>query len=97
MRKRMVTRTIVSTNVTVICLNIETAEPTNATYTVAGQYGQKDFEKLLKKLKSKYETDTVKLVSIVSVEWHEEIYGMTEDDFMAQAKRLDENRKPIDC
>jgi hypothetical protein len=96
MRKRMVTRTIVSTDVTVICLNIETAEPSDETYTIAGQYEQKDFDKLLKKLKSKYDTDTVKLVSIVSVDKHEEVYGMTEDDFMAQAKKLDDKRKPID-
>lgn len=91
----MVTRTIVSTNVTVICLNIETAEPTNETYSIAGQYEKKDADKLLKKLKAKYDTDSVKLVSIVSTEKHEEVYGMSEDDFMAQAKRLDENRKPI--
>lgn len=96
MRKRMVTRTIVSTDVTVICLNIETAEPTNATYTVAGQYDQKDYQKLLNKLKAKYDTDEVKLVSIVSTVKKEEVYGMAEDEFMAQAKRLDENRKPID-
>lgn len=93
-RKPMVTRTLVSTQVTVLCLNVETAEPTNQTYELARTFN--DDDKLLKALRAEYETDTNKLVHIVDKTEVEKMYGMSETDFMKYAQELDPTtRKPV--
>lgn len=85
-RKPMVTRTIETTKVTVLCLNIETAEPFNKTVTVARTH--KDENKLLKLVKEIAETSTEKVVHIVDKEVISTLYGMTEDKFIANAEIL---------
>jgi hypothetical protein len=93
-RKPMVTRTLVSTSVNVLCLNVETAEPINQTYELARTFT--DDDKLMKALRAEYETDTNKLVHIVDKTEVEKLYGMSETDFMKYAKELDpETRKPL--
>ena len=93
-RKPMVTRTLISTVATVLCLNVETAEPTNETFSIARTF--KDDDKLMKALKAEHETDDLKLVHIVDKSEVEKLYGMTETDFMKYASELDpETRKPL--
>lgn len=93
-RKPMITRTLISTKATVLCLNVETAEPTNETFELARTF--KDNDKLMKALKEKYESDTTKLVHIVDTAEVEKLYGMSETDFMLNAVELDPNtRKPL--
>lgn len=93
-RKPMITRTIMSTKATVLCLNVETAEPTNETFDLARTY--KDNDKLMKALKAQYETENTKLVHIVDVQEVEKLYGMSETDFMLNAVELDPTtRKPL--
>lgn len=86
----MVTRTIKSTKVTALCLDTQTAEPSNATFTVGGTFpgDPKGNDKLLKKLKNNYETETFKVVSIVDKQVEENLYGMTEEDFIKGAQIL---------
>ena len=85
-RKPMVTRTITTTKATALCLNIESGEPENITVTVPRTY--KDEEKLLKAVKDTAETDTLKVVHIVSTEEVETLYGMSEQDFINGATVL---------
>lgn len=93
-RKPMVTRTLISTVATVLCLNVETAEPTNETFTIARTF--KDDDKLMKALKAEHETADLKLVHIVDKSEVEKLYGMSETDFMKYASELDpETRKPL--
>lgn len=86
----MVTRTIKSTRVTALCLDTQTAEPSNATFIVGGTFPNdpKGNDRLLKKVKSAHETETFKVVSIVDKEVQEHLYGMTEDKFIAGAEVL---------
>lgn len=86
----MVTRTIKSTKVTALCLDTQTAEPSNATFTVGGTFPDdpKGNDRLLKKLKSAHETDTFKIVSIVDKQVEENLYGMTEEEFINGAQIL---------
>lgn len=92
-RKPMVTRSVKGTRVTLMALDIETAEPLNITYVVTKHY--KNDEVLLKRLKEVHDTDTVKLVAIVAKESVNTLYGMPEDDFMANAIELDpQTRQP---
>lgn len=85
-RVPMVTRTIVATKATVMCLDVVQGEPINKDVTVPRTY--KDEESLLKKVKSVIETETLKAVHIVSTEEIETLYGMTEQEFIQCAKVL---------
>lgn len=86
-RKPMVTRTIITTKVIVLCLDVNSAEPFNETVTLPRTY--KDEKKLLKSVEEVINTDTVKAVHIVSKKEIETLYGMTEQDFINNAKILD--------
>ena len=85
-RKPMVTRTIKSTNVNVMCFDITHGESMNKQFHISGVY--KDTDKLLKVLKLVYETDDVKLVHIVDVSENETLYGMDEQKFIDNAEIL---------
>lgn len=86
-RKPMVTRTIITTKVIVLCLDVNSAEPFSETVTLPRTY--KDEKKLLKSVEEVINTDTVKAVHIVSKKEIETLYGMTEQDFINNAKILD--------
>ena len=84
-RERMVTRTVEVNTYSVMTCNVDTAEA-----------GVMDFKcgmipqsvEPLKHLKKLYETDTLKLVAIVSRETETVLYGMPEKEFIAAAKIL---------
>lgn len=86
-RKPMVTRTIITTKVIVLCLDVNSAEPFNETVTLPRTY--KDDKKLLKSVEEVINTDTVKAVHIVDKKEIETLYGMAERDFINNAKILD--------
>lgn len=85
-REAMVTRTIISTIANALCLNIETAEPFNQTVVLAGTY--KDAKTLERAVKKAIENDTVKVATVVDSYEDEKLYGMTEVDFIKNAKVL---------
>ena len=86
-RKPMVTRTIVTTKVNVLCLDVNKAEPFNKVVMLPRTYN--DEKKLLKKVEEIVNTDEVKAVHIVDKEEVETLYGMTEQDFITNATILD--------
>lgn len=95
-RKRMVTRTIVSTQVTALCLDINKAEPCNATYELP--YVVKDNATALKNLMKLYGNDIVRPVAVVDLKPVENCYGMPESEFLAHAIKLDpETRKALEA
>lgn len=85
-REPMVTRTITTTKVNVMCLDIERGEPCNKSVVVPRTY--KDNEKILKKVREVLETETLKPVHIVDKEEIETLYGMTEQEFIIHAEVL---------
>ena len=85
-RVRIITRTVKGTVANVMCLDTMAAKAVNGEYEISGVY--QDTEKLLKALKAVYETDTLKLVHIVSSFETEQLYGMPENEFMVHAKKL---------
>ena len=86
MRTPQVTRTITTTEVTILGMDIEKAEPMNKTFTVPRTF--KDESKLLKAVKAVGETDTFKVVSIVDTKVNETLYGMSEQEFIEHAHVL---------
>lgn len=85
-RLPMVTRTITTTKVNVLCLDIEHAEPCNKVVTIPRTY--KDEETILKKVKPLLETESLKVVHVVDTETEETLYGMPEQKFLELAHPL---------
>ena len=85
-RERMVTRTVVATEVTALCLNIETAEPFNKTVILSGTF--KDKQAIAKAAKKAIDTDLEKCVTVVEYTEKETLYGMPEQLFIELAKVL---------
>lgn len=79
-----ITRTIQTTVCDVLCLNVETAEPFNKQVTLPRTY--RDENSMLKQAKSVLDTDTEKVVHIVSSHVEETRYGMSEQEFIEHAQ-----------
>nr|UWD62914.1 MAG: hypothetical protein [Bacteriophage sp.] len=95
MRKSMVTRTIISTSITAICVNPQTAETFEQEFTLTGKIPDKD--KVLKRISKQYNTDDCTIVAIRELKEVNELYGMDEADFIKGAKILDPaTRKEIE-
>lgn len=93
MRKPMVTRTIISTSVTALCVNPQTAETFEQEFTLTG----KITDKVLKRVSKQYNTDDCTIVAIRELKEVNELYGMDEADFIKGAKILDPaTRKEIE-
>lgn len=86
MRTPMITRTIQTTEVTVLCLDTVKAEPFNQTVILPRTY--KDDKHIMKKVSSMIDTDDVKAVKVVNTVVKETLYGMSEDAFIAAAEIL---------
>lgn len=85
-RKPMITRTITTTSVKVLALNLDTHE--NETITVILPRTYKDDNALEKALKEAKVPGGLKPVLVLSSEVVESLYGMTEEDFIAAAEVL---------
>ena len=85
-RIAMVTRTINFTEVTALTVDVIAQTTGTQVFTLSGTFTEN--EKLMKSLKKEYETDTIKIVSIISTEVNEKLYGMTEQEFMSVAQVL---------
>ena len=93
-RQPMITRTFTSTKVNALCIDLESCEPFNKDVTLPRTY--KDKQALEKALDKLINDDKVKFVQAVSTKVVEELYGMTEQQFIETASILDKNtRKPV--
>ena len=79
-RPRMITRTITFQETEVMCLDISTAQAHVKTF-----YTPSPAPLTLDQLKARYDTDIFKLVAILNNRTTEQVYGMSEDDFMKYA------------
>lgn len=86
MREPMVTRTIVTTKVVALGMDIETCEPGNKVFILPRTY--KDDKAIMKELDKSTEEENFRCVKICSTEIIETLYGMTEAEFIRAAKEL---------
>lgn len=90
-RERMVTRTVSTTTVDVLVINIETAEVGTKSF-VLGQNMVKDEKTMLNNAQKMLDDETGttfwKCVAIKNLKEEETLYGMTEQDFLKYAKVL---------
>lgn len=82
----MVTRTIQTTKVNALCLDIVEQKPFEKEYILLGTY--KDNKHLMKALENVANDDTHKVVHVKSTEIVETLYGMTEQEFISYANVL---------
>lgn len=94
MKKPMVTRTILTTEVTVLCLDLIKAEPFNKTVTLPRTY--KGEKAIMKKVSAIIDNDEVKAVHVVDTKVNETLYGMTEEQFISMAEVLPSRSKTAD-
>ena len=90
MARNMVTRTIVSTKVNTLCLDLRTAEPFNQSFKLAGTF--KDKAKIKKVLEKDFNNEEHVIAHILSAEQVETLYGMTEQKFIENAEVLPPRR-----
>lgn len=82
----MITRTIQTTEVNVLCMDIKQGEPFNTTVTLPRTY--KDNTAMLKAAAAVIDNEDTKAVHIVASDVKETLYGMKETDFIANADIL---------
>jgi len=82
----MVTRTISTTVADILCLDVDTGEACNRSFTFPGDF--KKESEILKAAAKKLETDepAVHAVHVVDVARLETLYGMSEADFIANSE-----------
>lgn len=93
MRKPMVTRTVESTEVKVMVLDVNTAKAVEKSYNIFGTY--KDEAKLLKAVQNAYDTDELKIVHIVESKVVQDMYGMDMNYFLEHATKLDPKTRKV--
>ena len=86
-RQPMVTRTMTTTVVTTLAVDVSTGEAFNKTVELPRAY--KDKEVLLKKVQKMFDTETEKHVSIVDTKEQAFLYKMPEAQFIALAEKCD--------
>lgn len=86
MSKNMVTRTILTTEVSVLCLDLIKSEPFNMDVTLPRTY--KDEKTMMKKVSALIDNDERKAVHIVHSQVVETLYGMPEEEFIIAAEVL---------
>ena len=85
-RVPQVTRTIITTKVSVLCMDIENESPVKKEVTLPRTY--KDDSHVLKAVKKSVDTDKLIAVRILSTEKEECLYGMSEAKFIELAEKL---------
>lgn len=85
-RERLITRTIETKEIEVMTVDTETAEVKIKTITVGVDYNKT--ADTLKYLRKHYETETVKIVSVIKESVTTKLYGMPEQEFIRLAQVL---------
>lgn len=85
-RTPMVTRTIETTKVVALCVDVVEQKPYEAEFILSGTY--KDGKSLMKALEKVANDETHKVVHVKSADVLETLYGMTEQEFISSAKVL---------
>lgn len=79
MKEKTITRTLIQTTGTAMCLNVETAEVSYIEQTIGGEYTP---ENLLLKFKELFEFDYFKVVAITSMKSNSITIEMKVSDFI---------------
>lgn len=93
-RKPMITRTITSTKVHALCMDLYSRQAVEKELVLPRTY--KDDTALLKALSKEYDNEMFKVTAILGSVVENNLYGLTEQEFLCYAKKLDKNRQIIE-
>lgn len=85
-RVPQVTRTITTTRVNAMVVNVAQGETETREYVLPRTY--KDDKAVLKQLQKTYDNEEVKIVHVLTTKEENTLYGMTEQEFIEHAKVL---------
>lgn len=85
-RVPQVTRTITTTKITAMVVNITIGETEVKSFTLPRTY--KDEKALLKQAQKSFDNDECKIVAILDCKEEQTLYGMTEQEFIEHAKPM---------
>lgn len=91
MRVPMVTRTITSTTITALVVLINDGKTDVQQFTLPREY--KDDADILKYCRKHINTDDMNVVKILETKVNEQLYGMTEQEFINYAKPINKNEE----
>ena len=94
MRKAMVTRTFKTLSVLATVLDTKNNTVEQKTLTLSRVFPEK---KILAKLQDAYNTETTKVVHVISFEEVEQLRGMAEQFFLENSVVLDPNRHEVEA
>ena len=86
-KEKMVTRTMTTSVIAIMGIDMETASVKTVEISIAGTIDTTD-EKQVNAIKEKVTTDSFKPAMVTVKETIEKLYGMTETDFLKYAKEL---------
>lgn len=86
MRKPIISRTMVTTEVTAKCVDVESEEVFENVQEIPRTY--KDAKKLEKAVREAVETDRIKVVKILSAVEKKHLYAMSEQTFINNAQEI---------
>ena len=91
-KESMITRTITTTTCIILCLDVETGEPCNRSFTMP-RIPKKEKDILKFAEKELVNEPNVKPVHVVDTVEDSKIYGMTENEFLKYAKEVVRGKK----
>lgn len=83
----MVTRTIDTTNIKALVVNLETREIETRGITLSGKHTKESADKVLRKRENELDHG-LRYVGIDELENNTKLYGMTEDEFIKLSKEI---------
>lgn len=83
MSKKLITRTVKASEITVMCVDTECAEVVNRTITHTGAI--KDERAALRIAAASIDEPNLKIVQVVNIATTKQLYRITEEDFLAHA------------
>ena len=86
MRTPMVTRTITSTTINALVVDLVKGVTDVRTITLPREY--KDNNEIIKYCRKNIDNETVQVVKVLEVKVNEQLYGMTEQEFISLAKPI---------
>ena len=92
-RKPMITRTINTTQATVLCMDLTTSQPIEKVLTLPRTY--KDNKALMKAIENAITDEAIKPVHVKEAITVETLYGMTEQDFINSAVKLNPETRQV--
>ena len=90
-RQPMVTRTIQTTEATLLCVDISTKSPLEKTVILPRTY--KNNEHILKAAEPEFSGTNIKPVHVITAEVKQTLYGMKESKFVALATPIEKPNK----